>query len=197
MLYPRGPVINLPSFGVDRTGKRAQIFQGFGGVGGVAMGRRGPPPTPTPILRLRGSKLVYQRDKQTEAKGSPGVPDCPDWLDEDGKAAWEQLVPQLQSMGVLTRIDGNALARYCKLWARWRKAEAFIDQHGEVYPLKDEKGKVKYLAQFPQVNIAANLAQQLTRLEQEFGLTPSARTRIHVSPPQTTPVRDLSRFFGN
>ena len=83
------------------------------------------------------------------------------------------------------------------LWARRRKPVAFIDQHGEVYRLKDMRGKVKYLAQFPQVNIAAHLAQQRARLEQEFGLTPSARTRIHVSPSQPTPVRDLSRFFGN
>ena len=50
----------------------------------------------------------------------------------------------------------------------------------------------------PDTRVELNkLAQQLTRLEQEFGLTPSARTRIHVSPPQPTPVRDLSRFFGN
>lgn len=163
------------------------------------MGRRGPAPTPTAILRLRGSKLVNQRDRYraTEAKGPPGTPDCPDWLDQDAKAAWEHLVPQLESMGVLTRIDGNALARYCKLWARWRKAEAFLDKNGEVYPLRDEKGKVKYLAQFPQVSIAANLAQQLTRLEQEFGLTPSARTRIQVDPglPVSDPVK--SRFFAS
>jgi hypothetical protein len=36
-------------------------------------------------------------------------------------------------MGVLSRIDGNALARYCRLWSRWRKAEAFIDKNGKMY----------------------------------------------------------------
>lgn len=110
---------------------------------------------------------------------------------------WDHLVPRLAGMGVLSAIDGNALARYCQLWSRWRKAEAFLRKHGEVYPLKDEAGKVKYLQPFPQVSIAANLAQQLTKLEQEFGLTPSARTRIQAlqsAAPQERPSAK-SRFF--
>jgi P27 family predicted phage terminase small subunit len=121
------------------------------------MGRRGPAPTPTAILRLRGSPLAKRN--RHEPKGPPGKPRCPEWLDDDAKAAWRHLIPQLDLMGVLTRIDGNALARYCRLWSRWRKAEAFIDKNGEMYPLKDDHGKVKCFQQFPQVSIAAKLAQ--------------------------------------
>lgn len=80
-------------------------------------------------------------------------------------------------MRVLTKIDANALARYCRTWSRWRTAEAFIEKNGEMYPLKDESGKIKYMQQWPQVAILHNLALQLTRLEQEFGMTPSARPR--------------------
>ena len=88
-------------------------------------------------------------------------------------------------MKVLTNVDGNALARYCVLWVRWKQAELFIRQHGLAYPLRDEKGQLRCLQQFPQVAIANKLATQLTRLEQEFGMTPSARTRIHVEPVPT------------
>lgn len=103
-------------------------------------------------------------------------------------------------MGVLTRIDANALGRHCRLWARWRRAEAFLDQHGEVCPLKDENGKIRYFQQFPQVAIASKLAQQLTRLEQEFGMTPASQTRIRVDLSQQTRSPDLladakARFF--
>ena len=42
---------------------------------------------------------------------------CSAWLDEEAKLAWKLLLPQLERMDVLTRIDGNALARYCQLWA--------------------------------------------------------------------------------
>ncbi len=164
------------------------------------MGRRGPPPTPTAVLTLRGSTLVTQKRLAREMKAAAGAPRCPDWLDADSKAAWKRLVPQLVGMGVLMRVDQNALARYCRLWSRWRKMEVFIDKHGEAYPLKDEQGKVRCLQQFPQVAIANKLAQQLTRLEQEFGMTPSARTRIQVMPqPAGTeaPAGGKARFFDS
>jgi P27 family predicted phage terminase small subunit len=147
-------------------------------------------------LKLRGSTLVTKRRERSEAKGPSGKPRCPQWLDADAKAVWRQLVPQLQTMGVFTRVDSNPLARYCRLWSRWRKAEAFLDQHGEVYPLKDEGGRVKYLQQWPQVAIAGKLAHLLTRLEQEFGMTPSARTRIQVDPQPAEDSSGKSRFFG-
>ena len=161
------------------------------------MGRRGPAPTPTNILKLRGSTLVSKRREKSEPKAPVGKPRCPDWLDQDAKAAWKQVAPLLEAMGVLTRIDVNALARYCRLWSRWRKAEAFLDQHGEMYPLKHDNGQVKYMQPWPQVAIAGKLAQQLTRLEQEFGMTPAARTRIQVNnaiaQTQTNDPKD--RFF--
>ena len=158
------------------------------------MGRRGPAPTPTPILQLRGSKRVTKRRNEIEAKGPPGTPDCPDWLDADAKTKWFELVPRLEQMGVLTLVDQGAVARYCHLWVRWRAAEDFIKKHGEIYPLKDDKGRTKCVQPWPQVATANKLAQQLTRLEQEFGLTPAARTRIHVKP--AAPIdSSKARFF--
>ena len=153
------------------------------------MGQRGPAPTPTPILKVRGSTLVTKRRLAREAKGPAGSPRCPDWLDDGAKAAWKQLVPLLEPMGILTRVDGNALTRYCQLWSRWRKMEDFIAQRTEMYPIKDEKGNVRCFMQWPQVTIATKPAQQLTRLEQEFGMTPAARTRIQLpiaQPPSTS-----------
>lgn len=159
------------------------------------MGRRGPAPTPTPILTLRGSTLATDRRRQREVKPPTGAPPCPDWLDADSQAAWKALVPTLELMGILTKVDSNALARYCKLWSRWRKMEAFIDEKGEMYPLKGDDGKVKCFQQWPQVAISTKLAQQLTRLEQEFGMTPSARSRIQVAPPKLEADHGKSRFF--
>jgi P27 family predicted phage terminase small subunit len=160
------------------------------------MGRRGPKPTPAPLLKLRGS---FRRDRAHDDVHPPeGVPDCPDWIDEEAKAAWAHLVPMLQAMGVLTRIDGGALARYVQYWARWKKAELFIQRHGDSYPLKDEKGQIKCIQQFPQVAIAHKLGVLLSKLEQEFGLTPSARSRINLTAAQAQSVAPVGkdRFFG-
>ena len=65
-------------------------------------------------------------------------------------------------------------------------------------PLKDESGRVKYMQQWPQVAIANKLAQQLTRLEQEFGMTPSARSRIQVSNPEPAAIDPkVAKFFSS
>ncbi len=159
------------------------------------MGRRGPRPIPTEQLRVRGSPLATKKRRAREVKGPSGTPSCPAWLDADAKRAWRQLVPQLESMRVLTKIDSNALARYCRTWSRWRKAEAFIDEHGEMYPLKDESGRVKYMQQWPQVAISHKLAQQLTRLEQEFGMTPPARSRIQIDKPSTIDSNSAAAMY--
>jgi len=147
------------------------------------MGKRGPRPTPTALLQLRGSKLVNKERREREVQGPEGLPDKPEWLDDMGQKAWDFLVPLLQQMGVLTRIDANALSRYCQLWSRWREAESFIAKHGLMYPLKDDAGQPKCFQPWPQVSIANKLAQQLTRLEQEFGMTPSARSRLMLATP--------------
>ena len=147
------------------------------------MGQRGPRPTPSAILKLRGTA---RGDRiRNEPQPVEGIPRCPSWLDTQAKGVWKQIVPQLKQMGVLARIDGNALTRYCQFFARWKKAEEFIAKHGEVYPLKDEQGKLKCLVQVPQVAIAHKLGAALTRLEQEFGMTPSSRSRIQVQPSET------------
>ena len=159
------------------------------------MGLRGPPPTPTPILKLRGSKRVTRRRERAEAQGPAGRPDCPDWLSEPARAKWHEVVPKLELMRVLTTIDEDVVAQYCHDWTLWREMEQFIREHGVMYPMKDAAGRVKCMAQWPQVGIASKLVQQLTRLERELGLTPAARTRAHTTGSLFHPPSAKDRFF--
>ena len=162
------------------------------------MGQRGPPRTPTEILRMRGSPLANRNpDEPTPQRGRPK---CPRWLKTPARREWNHLVKLLDEMGVLTKVDGNALARYCRLWARWRKMEEFIDEHGVVYATKDRNGKSAGFRAFPQVRIAEKLSVQLTRLEQEFGLTPASRSRVSVQDAATLVIESAidarkARFF--
>lgn len=156
------------------------------------MGKRGPPPTPTATLKLAGSWRAKENKAEPEPEPSDLSP--PDWIRAEATEAWEQIAPQLAAAGCLARIDEHALARYCQLWARWKAAEQYLQAHGETYPIRNAKGEVKYIQQVPQVGIASSLSQQLTRLEQEFGMTPSSRSRIQV--PTSKPATDKGRFFG-
>ncbi len=143
----------------------------------------GPAPTPTQILHNRDSWRAKTR--VGEPKPEMGKPMCPRWLTGRPKKEWNRIAKLTDEMGVLAKTDGNALARYCQLWHRWLEAEEFLQLHGSTYPIysksmKDEKGKplATGFQLFPQVKVASNLAQLLARLENEFGLTPAARTRV-------------------
>ena len=122
-------------------------------------------------------------------------PWCPRWLSPEAKRIWKETVPVLKAMRILTRVDRDALAVYCHIYARWRAAEDFLQQHGEVYPLRDEKGNVRCVQQFPQVAIARSLLHVVQSYQQEFGMTPSARTRVHEIPGLVRDT-DEERFFG-
>ena len=98
-------------------------------------------------------------------------------------------------MGILTRVDRDALTAYCQTFARWKAAEQFVETHGEVYPVRDEKGNIRHMKQYPQVRTALQLLQMLRCYQQEFGMTPSARTRVQEIPGL---VRDPEeeKWFG-
>ncbi len=158
------------------------------------MGRRGPPPQPTRLKLLRGNlgkRPINRREPQPKVV----APSCPRWLGPEAKKIWRRTIPALIQMRILSRVDQDALAAYCQTYSRWMAAEEFLQERGQVYALRDEKGRMLRMRQFPQVSIAANLLQILRAYQQEFGMTPSSRTRVHEIPNLNTDPDD-ERFFG-
>lgn len=162
------------------------------------MGKRGPKPTPTNILKLRGS--WRGKTRPTEPQPPRDKPACPAWLAKTDRPLWRRLTAQLAEMGVLTKLDQHALGRYLVLFQRWQKMEAFITQYGESYPLKNKKGEVIGFRLFVQVKLAQDLADQLLKLEQHFGMTPSARASLGTQglsePPLTDEAMAKRRLFS-
>jgi len=135
------------------------------------MGKRGPKPTPTAVLKLRGSGLVTNRiDRHTQAER----PDRPSYLTDEAATMWDELVDLLFSARVLTKRDRNALGRYCLTWDRWREAEEFITENGTTYESATKQGGLIH-RQYPQVRQSQQWSQLLARLEAEFGLCPASR----------------------
>ena len=158
------------------------------------MGRRGPPPEPTKLRVLKGNpgkRPINEREPQPRTH----APRCPAWLPPEAKRVWKRMLPELKAMRVLTYVDGDALTAYCQTYARWKAAEEFLVKHGEVYPIRDDQGRVKCMQQFPQVAIARNLLLVLKAYQQEFGLTPASRSRVTMT-PDAEPVGDAQRWLG-
>ena len=157
------------------------------------MGRRGPPRKPTWLRVVEGNP--GKRPLNTLEPRPPTDPRmrCPSWLDPEAKRLWRRLVPDLCRARIVTVVDREVLIAYCQAWSRWRKAEEFIQKRGEVYPVRASDGRIISMAPFPQVAIARQLLQALRGLQQELGLTPSARTRLEIE-PQREPS-ELDKFL--
>lgn len=145
---------------------------------------RGPPPTPTAILEMRGSKMGKYRARK-EPKGDGNPPSCPRRLTKEERAVWKKLIPQLVKLGVVEEIDGSQLSRYCEMSVRWNTLTEWVKKNGEVYVVKGADGRPRYSAQWPQVTILRSLSEQLRRIEAEFGMSPAGRARLAVESQST------------
>ena len=112
------------------------------------MAVRGRKPKPTALKVLEGNPGHRPLNKK-EPMPKGRLPRCPDWLEDDAKKEWKRLGKVLAEMGMLTHLDMMAFAGYCQAYARWKGAEEFITQHGDM--VRTPNG---YLQQVPQVSIA-------------------------------------------
>ena len=152
------------------------------------MGKRGPKPTPTSLLKLRGS---WRGDiNKHEPMPDVGVPECPKELDGIAKGCWDELAPMLVGMKVLTIADGKAFELLCVTFSNWKRSEAMLQKHGDVYPIRDANNQVKYLQQSPYVAMARNFGKAFKEMLCEFGLTPSARSRVTMGNDNQTKQAD-------
>lgn len=138
------------------------------------MGARGPAPKPTALKIIEGNpgRRPLNHD---EPKPSLGAPKCPTWLDLEAKREWRRIVPELDRIGLLTKVDGTALAGYCQAYSRWREAEEVLSRDGLTFSTPNG-----YVQQRPEVAIAQKYLTIVKTFCAEFGLTPSARGRMTV-----------------
>lgn len=160
------------------------------------MGARGPKPLPSAIKQARGT---YRPDRAARNEPSPlGKPTCPSWMiDADARKEFRRLVKLLTDMRLVGSADSNLLTRYALNWVRWRRIIQTLAANpgAEVATYKDEAGKVKSMQVSALHSVARSLGDELSRAEQQLGMTPSARSRIEVQMPAAPAPESKSRFF--
>ena len=139
------------------------------------MATRGRKPKPTAMKELEGNPGKHPLNT-SEPKPNKKAPACPKWLEPEAKKEWRRLAKQMEAIGILTEVDMAAFAGYCQAYARWKEAEEFITQHGTI--VKTPSG---YWQQVPQVSLAQTYLKIMNKFAEQFGLTPSSRSRIIAS----------------
>ena len=129
-----------------------------------------PHPQPTAVAKLKGADKhnpQRYRGRAKEPKPELGIGECPDWLDGETFIVWKELEAEI-APGVLTRQDRQPFTVLCSLLAEFRG---------------DPKG----------LN-AAKLGI-INSISQQFGMTPSSRTKVSTIDPETEkPENTFARF---
>ena len=120
-------------------------------------------------------------------------------LPKIAEAEWKRIVPELRSLGVLSKIDRAALEGYCRAYARWMEAEAHIAKFGIIFREPAMAGGVPLLfagevviareKKSPAVTISEGAMKLMKSFLIEFGMTPASRSRL-VTKAEEQAIRD-------
>ena len=144
------------------------------------MGRKSVPTAKKEILGNPGRRPL----SKTEPKPKRSLPFAPSHLSSEAVEEWARVVVSLHRCGIVTEIDRAALGAYCQAYGRWAQAEKALakmaERDGVAFGLmiKTTNGNV---VQNPLVGAANKSMSDMVRYAAEFGMTPSARTRINAS----------------
>jgi P27 family predicted phage terminase small subunit len=138
---------------------------------------KGPAPTPTALKKLRGNP---GKRPLNEAEPTPelATPSVPSHLSKEARREWRRIVPELEKLGLLTKLDRTALAAYCDAVGRWVQASRELEEHGLTTVTPNG-----YPIQSPWLAISNKALAQLRQFIQEFGLSPASRSRVSATPP--------------
>jgi phage terminase small subunit len=158
--------------------------------------RSGQKPKPTALKVLQGSEV---RGRKREPAPPPGRPPIPTRLAEDplAVAAWESLAARLESIGVLTTANGEALGLLAEALADYERVREALStmrhQQLVVDEVRNPQGVVirRRIRENPLLRRTERIALLVNRLLGEFGLTPATAPRLEASPP----VRDPFEVF--
>jgi len=153
-------------------------------------GRR---PKPTKLKLVTGNPGKRKLNEK-EPKPAREIPSPPSHLTDWGKTAWGRLTVLLDGMGVLTVADTMALERLCDLYAEILHLRQLIEIEGRTYTTKTQMGDFLIKAN-PAVSMLADADRRFKSYLVEFGLTPAARTKVHVNGDQEEDD-PLNQFFG-
>lgn len=130
-----------------------------------------------------------------------GIPEPPPHLLPEALVEWNRITPLLKELGLIAKIDRAALTMYCQAWARMVQADEMIAALGD-------DGLVMTVAQSgykqtsPWIQISNRMSELCLKFLTEFGMSPSARTRVDVTMQgdlfgdDDTPEQKAKGYFG-
>ena len=143
----------------------------------------GPRRQPTALKVLRGNPGLRHLN-YAEPQHRVLTNECPaELVDPVARTEWDRITPSLTACGQVLTVDRATLIAYCQKWAQWQALEAearlhpFIVRSPNGYPLPN-----------PALCMANKALKLMLTAAAELGITPSSRSRVVATVPQTQPA---------
>lgn len=136
------------------------------------MGKSGPPPVPLKLRLLRGeSRPSHVNLREPITRDVP--PEPPPNMSDEVREIWDYTLNELLVMKIATSADRDTLRCYCEAVVAHRKASEILAKTAVLV-----RGLHGTMVRNPALQIQRDAAHTVRGFAQEFGLTPSGRTRI-------------------
>jgi P27 family predicted phage terminase small subunit len=158
-------------------------------AGNASSGR----PSQPAVLQLlngnRGKKSFSDLMDVVKGSGVPvAAPPMPTCLSDGAVAEWERVVPDLIILGLVSTLDGMALATYCEAVADWHRFRRRINELNAKADSSDAGDIQTFSTGAKQISVWRQLANDAEKRANtagaQFGFSPMARRNLKTTAPQ-------------
>ena len=141
---------------------------------------------PDNVRALRGN--AGKRKASNRPRAVRAAPTPPTWLRGEALAEWKRLTPELDRMGLLSKLDRGVLSVYCSAWSVFVSVAGVLQAQEPVPDPTHPDRPTAGLRKDPRWQIYREAGALVRALGRELGLTPSARGTMTV--PDIEPPGD-------
>tara|TARA_R110002095_G_scaffold212860_1_gene202676 strand:- start:401 stop:862 length:462 start_codon:yes stop_codon:yes gene_type:complete len=140
---------------------------------------QGRPPKPTRLKEMSGTdqpSRLLPNEMHVSLLGN--IPEAPFILNDFGSKEFEIVCSELHSKRMLHLVDLSLVTAYANEMGIYIEHENILKTSGRIDEFFNEDGALTRRAQKPEQKIANDSLAKALKIACQFGLTPSARTRI-------------------
>lgn len=152
-------------------------------------------PALSPVVHLlQGNRSRKNAADLVAEVANPAVPveapPMPEWLSEAATEEWQRVLPDLITLGLVSKLDMMAFATYCEAVADWKRFRILIAEHNAK---ADGSGDIQTFATgAKQISVWRQLANDAEKRANaagaQFGFSPMARRNLRTA---TAPQGEL------
>lgn len=158
---------------------------------------------PVILQLLEGNKGKYSKaqlqerlDRENSIKPKSDNIKPPSWLSPFAKREFKKMVKELLEVDLMTNVDVVALARWCDAYDDYIKFKRIIDEEGEMVEYTNKAAETNKVPH-PLLTKKKAAAEQMDKIDKEFGLTPASRAKIAIPKQPEKEESKEEQMFGD